>query len=134
MEFDFLLWFVQVSGISSGHNSPVRSQRPSLDLLGTLLNSTTTTLERAAEERSLLVNKVRPYKSIQTSCYIVFPPSCMLYGLNASWSWWEVLQIRDINELSRQEVEEIILLCIGEDFASISDNIQRRCLSPYYFS
>ncbi|XP_022938219.1 nuclear pore complex protein NUP205 isoform X2 [Cucurbita moschata] len=82
---------LQVSGTSSSHNSPVRSQRPSLDLLGTLLNSTTITLEKAAEERLLLLNK-----------------------------------IRDINELSRQEVEEIIVLCLGEDFASLSDNIQRR--------
>lgn len=82
---------LQVSGASSGHNPPVRSQRPSLDLLGTLLNSMSTTLERAAEERSLLLNK-----------------------------------IQDINELSRQDVEEIIVLCIGKDFASLSDNIQRR--------
>uniref|UniRef100_A0A9I9CJL9 Nuclear pore complex protein NUP205 n=1 Tax=Cucumis melo TaxID=3656 RepID=A0A9I9CJL9_CUCME len=82
---------LQVSGSSSGHKSPVRSQPPSLDLLGTLLNSMTTTLERAAEERSLLLNK-----------------------------------IQDINELSRQDVEGIIVLCVGEDFASLSDNIQRR--------
>ncbi|XP_022143113.1 nuclear pore complex protein NUP205 [Momordica charantia] len=82
---------LEVSGASSGYSSPVRAQRPSLDLLGILLNSTTTTLERAAEERSLLLNK-----------------------------------IRDINELSRQEVEEIIVRCVGDDFASLSDDIQRR--------
>lgn len=63
LEFDFLLFFVQVSGCSSSHKSPVRSQPPSLDLLGTLLNSMTTTLERAAEERSLLLNKVLPCRS-----------------------------------------------------------------------
>ena len=114
---------VQVSGTSSSHNSPVRSQRPSLDLLGTLLNSTTITLEKAAEERLLLLNKVR-------LLHCIFPFLVVYGSSNATISWFEVLQIRDINELSRQEVEEIIVLCLGEDFTSLSDNIQRRFLAP----
>lgn len=36
------------------------------------------------------------------------------------------LQIRDINELSRQEVDEIINLCSQKDWASSSDDIHRR--------
>lgn len=36
------------------------------------------------------------------------------------------LQIRDINELSRQEVDEVINMCVREDYVSSSDNIQKR--------
>lgn len=67
-----------MSGSSSGHKSPVRSQPPSLDLLGTLLNSMTTTLERAAEERSLLLNKVLSCESKDLAT-LYFPlPSCYM--------------------------------------------------------
>lgn len=62
-----------------------------MSLLNSLLSSATTALERAAEEKSLLLNK-----------------------------------IRDINELARQEVDEIISMCVRQESASSSDNIQRR--------
>lgn len=37
-----------------------------------------------------------------------------------------VLQVRDINELSRQEVDEIINLCVRRECVSSSDDIQKR--------
>lgn len=37
-----------------------------------------------------------------------------------------ILQIRDINELSRQEVDEVINMCVRQDYASSSDDIQKR--------
>lgn len=83
---------LQVSDAPSDyHNAPVGLQQPTLNLLGSLLNSVTTALERAAEEKSLLLNK-----------------------------------IRDINELSRQEVDEIINMCSRKDYVSSSDDIQKR--------
>ncbi|XVF34671.1 hypothetical protein REPUB_Repub18cG0078900 [Reevesia pubescens] len=65
--------------------------QPTLDLLCSLLNAVTNSLERAAEEKSLLLNK-----------------------------------IRDINELSRQEVDEVINMCVRKDLVSASDDIQKR--------
>lgn len=50
-----LTWFIQVSDVSTGYNV---QQQPTLALLGSLLNSVTATLERACEEKSLLLNKV----------------------------------------------------------------------------
>ncbi|XP_042499811.1 nuclear pore complex protein NUP205 [Macadamia integrifolia] len=66
-------------------------QQPTLSSLVCLLNSVTMALERAAEEKSLLLNK-----------------------------------IQDINELSRQEVDEIINICTRQNCVSSSDNIQKR--------
>ncbi|KAK0571557.1 hypothetical protein LWI29_018060 [Acer saccharum] len=68
-----------------------RLQQPTLTLIVSLLNSVTTILERAAEEKSLLLNK-----------------------------------IRDINELSRQEVDEVINMCARQDCVSSTDDIQKR--------
>ncbi|XP_020537054.1 nuclear pore complex protein NUP205 isoform X2 [Jatropha curcas] len=66
-------------------------QQPTLNLLGSLLSSVTTSLERAAEEKSVLLNK-----------------------------------IRDINELSRQEVDEIINMCVRREGVPSSEDIQKR--------
>ncbi|EXC04145.1 hypothetical protein L484_006623 [Morus notabilis] len=81
---------LEISDVSDFRAS-VGSQQPTLSLLGSLLNSATTALERAAEEKSLLINR-----------------------------------IRDINELSRQEVDEIINMCARRDCVLSSDNIQKR--------
>ncbi|KAK7411180.1 hypothetical protein VNO78_02612 [Psophocarpus tetragonolobus] len=67
---------LQPSDSSSSYTSSVELQQPTLSLLNSLFSSVTAALERAAEEKSLLLNK-----------------------------------IRDINELSRQEVDEIINMC-----------------------
>ncbi|CAJ1975467.1 unnamed protein product [Sphenostylis stenocarpa] len=82
---------LQPSDASSGYPTSVELQQPTLSLLNCLLSYVTTALERAAEEKSLLLNK-----------------------------------IRDINELSRQEVDEIINMCVRQDSVSSSDNIQKR--------
>ncbi|THU61042.1 hypothetical protein C4D60_Mb07t19100 [Musa balbisiana] len=70
---------------------PGTQQQPTLYLLLGLLNLVTTSLERAGEEKFLLLNK-----------------------------------IQDINELSRQEVDEIISLCMKQDCISPYDNIRKR--------
>ncbi|KAE8687445.1 NUP205 protein [Hibiscus syriacus] len=72
-------------------DSPVILKQPTLNLLCSLLNAVTNALERAAEEKSLLLNK-----------------------------------IRDINELSRLEVDEVINMCVRQDLVSESDDIQKR--------
>ncbi|KAE8668521.1 NUP205 protein [Hibiscus syriacus] len=72
-------------------DSPVILKQPTLSLLCSLLNAVTNSLERAAEEKSLLLNK-----------------------------------IRDINELSRLEVDEVINMCVRQDLVSASDDIQKR--------
>ncbi|KAJ1381293.1 hypothetical protein SESBI_45266 [Sesbania bispinosa] len=82
---------LQSSDASSSYPTSIELQQPTLSLLNSLLASVTTALERAAEEKSLLLNK-----------------------------------IRDINELSRQEVDEIINMCVQQDTVSSSDNIQKR--------
>lgn len=43
----------------SDYYASVGFQHPTLNLLGSLLNSVTTALERAAEEKSLLLNRVK---------------------------------------------------------------------------
>uniref|UniRef100_A0A5B7BQC9 Nuclear pore complex protein NUP205 n=1 Tax=Davidia involucrata TaxID=16924 RepID=A0A5B7BQC9_DAVIN len=73
------------------HASAGQQQQPTLTLLGSFLNSVVTALEKAAEEKSLLLNK-----------------------------------IKYINELSRQEVDEIINICVQQDCVKSSDNIQKR--------
>ncbi|TYH61327.1 hypothetical protein ES332_D07G044200v1 [Gossypium tomentosum] len=85
---------LQVSDDSPEYHSPVSLQQPTLNLLCSLLNGVINSLERAADEKSLLLNKS--------------------------------LQIRDINELSRQEVDEVINMCIRQDLVSASDDIQKR--------
>ncbi|KAL9994196.1 putative nucleoporin [Helianthus debilis subsp. tardiflorus] len=87
----FLSSAQSVSNNSTDYSAPAGQQQPTLSLLGFLLNSVTTALENAAEEKSLLLNK-----------------------------------IQDINELPRQEVDEIIKMCVSEDQAASSDNIQKR--------
>ncbi|XP_035542991.1 nuclear pore complex protein NUP205 isoform X2 [Juglans regia] len=82
---------LQVSDTASDYSVSIGLQQPTLNLLGALLSSVTTALERAAEEKSLLLSK-----------------------------------IRDINELSRQEVDEIISMCSQKECASSSDDIHRR--------
>lgn len=82
---------LQVSDGLDDYNTNSGLQQPTLTSLGSLLNSVTTVLERAAEEKSLLLNK-----------------------------------IRDINELSRQEVDEVINMCYRQDYVSSSDDIQKR--------
>ncbi|XP_071686120.1 nuclear pore complex protein NUP205 isoform X2 [Rutidosis leptorrhynchoides] len=82
---------LQVSNNSTDYSVPPGQQQPTLSLLGFLLNSVTTALENAADEKSLLLNK-----------------------------------IQDVNELPRQEVDEIIAMCVPEDQVASSDNIQKR--------
>ncbi|KAF4347793.1 hypothetical protein G4B88_003296 [Cannabis sativa] len=82
---------LQISNDVSDYHTSVQIQQPTLILLGSLLNSVTVALERAGEEKSLLLNR-----------------------------------IRDINELSRQEVDEILTMCARQDCVSSSDNIQKR--------
>ncbi|XWS17148.1 hypothetical protein CRYUN_Cryun33cG0043500 [Craigia yunnanensis] len=82
---------LQVSDDSLDYDSPPGLQQPTLNLLCSLLNAVTNSLERAAEEKSLLLNK-----------------------------------IRDINELSRQEVDEVINMCVRQDLVSATDDIQKR--------
>ncbi|XP_021276501.1 nuclear pore complex protein NUP205 isoform X2 [Herrania umbratica] len=82
---------LQVSDNSPDYHSPAGLQQPTLNLLCSLLNAVTNSLERASEEKSILLNK-----------------------------------IQDINELSRQEVDEVINLCVRQDLVSASDDIQKR--------
>ncbi|KAK7258456.1 hypothetical protein RIF29_24034 [Crotalaria pallida] len=82
---------LQSSDASSSYPTSIELQQPTLTLLNSLLTSVTTALEMAAEEKSLLLNK-----------------------------------IRDINELSRQEVDEIINMCVRQDSVPSSDNIHKR--------
>ncbi|KAL8040622.1 hypothetical protein ABFX02_10G109900 [Erythranthe guttata] len=67
------------------------TQQPTLASLVFFLGSLATVLDRAAEEKYLLLNK-----------------------------------IKDINELSRQEVDEIITMYVSHSYASSSENIQKR--------
>ncbi|MCH82942.1 nuclear pore complex protein Nup205-like [Trifolium medium] len=89
---------LQSSDASSSYPTSVGFQQPTLSLLNSLLTSATNALERAAEEKSLLLNK-----------------------------------IRDINELSRQEVDEIISMCVRQESVSSSDNIQKRLIIKLLF-
>lgn len=57
--FAYQLTFSQVSDAPSDYHAPVGLQQPTLNLLGSLLNSVTTALQRAAEEKSLILNKVQ---------------------------------------------------------------------------
>ncbi|KAG6771823.1 hypothetical protein POTOM_023215 [Populus tomentosa] len=81
----------EVSDSSIDYHSPAMLQQPTLMLLDSLLRSVATSLEMAADEKSLLLNK-----------------------------------IQDINELSRQEVDEIINMCAMQESVSSSDDIQKR--------
>lgn len=82
---------LQVLEGSNNYSSHAEQQQPTLSLLGSFLNFVTSALERAAEEKYLLLSK-----------------------------------IRDINELSRQEVDEIINMYSRGDSVLSSDNIQKR--------
>ncbi|PSS20924.1 Nuclear pore complex protein [Actinidia chinensis var. chinensis] len=82
---------LQVSDSPTDYQAAARQPQPTLTLLGSFLNFVTTALERAADEKSLLLNK-----------------------------------IQDINELSRQEVDDIINMCVQQDRVSSSDNVQKR--------
>ncbi|XP_048134215.1 nuclear pore complex protein NUP205 isoform X2 [Rhodamnia argentea] len=81
---------LQVSDGGDYHTAAA-SLQPTLTLLASLLNSVTSALERAAEEKSLLL-----------------------------------IKIQNINELSRQEVDEIIDVCLQRDTLSAYDNLQKR--------
>lgn len=81
---------LQVSDGGDYHTAAA-SLQPTLTLLASLLNSVTSALERAAEEKSLLL-----------------------------------IKIQNINELSRQEVDEIINMCLQRDTLSAYDNLQKR--------
>lgn len=48
----------QVSDYPVDYHSPTGLQQPTLILLGSLLSSITSSLERAADEKSLILNKV----------------------------------------------------------------------------
>ncbi|XP_050365168.1 nuclear pore complex protein NUP205 isoform X2 [Argentina anserina] len=82
---------LQVSDMPPDYNAAVSSQQPTLSLLGSFLTYLTSALERAAEEKSLLLNR-----------------------------------IRDINEVSRQDIDEIINMYARHVSVSSSDNIQKR--------
>ncbi|KAK3156306.1 hypothetical protein QOZ80_2AG0105440 [Eleusine coracana subsp. coracana] len=75
--------------VSYDHNSD--QQQPTLQMVSDLLISITIALERVAEEKYLLLNKVR-----------------------------------DLNELSRKEVDEIIKVCMKQDCISPNDSIRKR--------
>ncbi|KAG2649317.1 nuclear pore complex protein NUP205-like isoform X3 [Panicum virgatum] len=75
--------------VSNDYNND--QQQPTLQMVSDLLNSITLALERVAEEKYMLLNKVR-----------------------------------DLNELSRKEVDEIIKLCMKQDCISPNDNIRKR--------
>ncbi|KAK9141697.1 hypothetical protein Syun_011097 [Stephania yunnanensis] len=82
---------LQLSDGPNDFQAPAGQQQPKLSSLLSLLHSATSALERAAEEKSLILNK-----------------------------------IQDINELSRQEVDDIISMCVQKEIVSTSDNIQKR--------
>lgn len=82
---------LRVSDGPGDPSEPGRQQQPTLNLLLSLLNLITAALERAGEEKFLLLSK-----------------------------------IQDINELSRQEVDEIINACMKQDCISSYDNIRKR--------
>ncbi|CAI0542934.1 unnamed protein product [Linum tenue] len=73
------------------YQSSASVHQPTLRLLGSLLSFVATSLEKAADEKSQLLNK-----------------------------------IRDVNELSRQEVDDIINMCVRQETVSPSDGIQKR--------
>lgn len=54
----------QVSDASSSYPTSVELQQPTLSLLNSLLSSVTTALERAAEEKSVLLNKVKMQRNL----------------------------------------------------------------------
>lgn len=87
-------------------------------LLASLLSHVTDSLERAAEKKSLLLHKVNiiliPTPLHVSTCFFLIQ-SCM-YGS----------QIRDINELSRQDVDAIIKMCDCQEYVTPSDNIHKR--------
>ena len=113
----------QFSDASSSYPTSIELQQPSLNLLNSLLTSVTTALERAAEEKSLLLNKVK----MKNQLLSVHSPLCFYLDFRLMYSTCG-LQIGDINELSRQEVDEIINMCVQEDSVSSSDNIQKRLI------
>ncbi|KAL2479697.1 Nuclear pore complex protein [Abeliophyllum distichum] len=82
---------LQVSDGPTDYHASAGQQQPTLTSLSRFLRSLATALERAAEERYILLNK-----------------------------------IKDINELSRQEVDEIINVYIRREYVSSSDNTQKR--------
>ncbi|GMH18956.1 hypothetical protein Nepgr_020797 [Nepenthes gracilis] len=82
---------LQVSGDLSDHHTSAGQRQPTLALFGRFLSTITSALERAAEEKSSLLNK-----------------------------------IQDINELSRQEVDEILNMFPERGPVFSSDNIHRR--------
>lgn len=73
----------QSSDASSSYPTSIELQQPTLILLNSLLTSVTTALERAAEEKSLLLNKVKfknKLVSVSSSCY--FGLHCQLFNID----------------------------------------------------
>lgn len=71
LTINFSSALLQISDDVSDYHSSVGSQQPTLSLLGSLLNSVITALERVAEEKSLLINRVNLIK--------FFPPLNLQY-------------------------------------------------------
>ncbi|CAA2964556.1 nuclear pore complex NUP205 [Olea europaea subsp. europaea] len=82
---------LQVSDGPIDYSASAGQQQPTLTSLSHFLRTLATALERAAEEKYILLNK-----------------------------------IKDINELSRQEVDEIINMYITREYVSSSENTQKR--------
>uniref|UniRef100_M8CQ57 Uncharacterized protein n=1 Tax=Aegilops tauschii TaxID=37682 RepID=M8CQ57_AEGTA len=96
--------------ISDGDNNKLGQQQPTLQMVSNLLNSVTLALERVGEEKYLLLNKVFNLPSYLDTKYVT----------------WSGFQVRDLNELSRKEVDEIIKVCMKQDCISPNDNIRKR--------
>lgn len=62
---------LQVSDGAGDYNAHSGLQQPTLNSLGSLLNYVTTVLERAAEEKSLLLNKVKyDCRAAEENCFV----------------------------------------------------------------
>lgn len=131
MKQKFVYMLSQPSDACSSYAASVELQQPTLSLLNSLLFSVTTAFERAAEEKSLLLNKVRMQRNLSLYLHpdMFYIIACFI---NISNILYVVLQIRDINELSRQEVDEIINMCVRQDSVSSSDNIHKRLVICLY--
>ena len=148
---------LQVLDDSLDYHSPPGLQQPPLNLLCSLLNAVINSLERAVEEKSLLLNKVLLdclciVKDHNVLCFCISFLSfvlciCIAFYLSflhvhcffllgskrlcveaCALITFLSLQIRDINELSRQEVDEVINMCVRKDLVSASDDTQKRYL------
>lgn len=93
-------------------------------LLASLLSHVTDSLEGAAEKKSLLLHKVNTililtHFNLYYIYIYIYIYRIVLYDL----------QIRDINELSRQDVDAIIKMCDCQEYVTASDNIHKRSVN-----